>query len=131
MEIYRCTLLLFLLLMTGCQIDNDHKVLVALKSIPVYKTHKGDAQQEVFKLSVGDKCAVGRESVEKVFGYLEVTCPGKGYGWIVMSGSSDYRIVKAERYPEEANSKASPQKAQKPQKEPFIESVPFRSDQSQ
>lgn len=39
----------------------------------------------------GETCAVGREAYEKVFGYYEVVCSGKGYGWVVKG--DDYKIV--------------------------------------
>jgi hypothetical protein len=94
MKITRIVTLVFLVLMLGCQKDNGPRALVATKTISVYKTHEGDALQEIFKLSPGGQCAVGREEVEKVYGYVEVVCPQKGYGWVVMG--SDYEIIDKE-----------------------------------
>jgi hypothetical protein len=94
MKITRIVTLLFLASMLGCQKDHGPRALVAKKTMSVYKTHEGDAQQEIFKLSPGDQCAVGREEVEKVYGYVEVVCPKKGYGWVEMS--SDYEIIDKE-----------------------------------
>ena len=94
MKTIRIILLVILASMLGCQKDDGPKALVATKTVPVYKTHEGDALQEIFKLNPGDQCAVGREEVEKVFGYLEVVCPGKGYGWVIKG--SDYKIYSKE-----------------------------------
>ena len=77
----------------GCKKDQGPRALVALKTEKVYKTHEGDSLQEVFSLSPGDQCAVGREAYEKMYGYYEVVCPGKGYGWVVMTSGDEYKIV--------------------------------------
>lgn len=94
MKTIRIISLIFLVLILGCQKDHGPRALVATKTVSVYKTHEGDALQEIFKLSPGDQCAVGREEVEKVYGYLEVVCPGKGYGWVVKG--SDYKLYDKE-----------------------------------
>jgi len=83
--------LIILASILGCQREKGPRALVALAPVQVLKDHKGDAQQEIFALAPGDCCAVGREAYEKVFGYYEVVCPGKGNGWVVMGG--DYKIV--------------------------------------
>jgi len=36
---------------------------------------------------------VGREAYEKMYGYYEVVCPAKGYGWVVMTSAPEYKIV--------------------------------------
>jgi hypothetical protein len=94
MKITRIVTLLFLVSMLGCQKEHGPRALVATKTVSVYKTYEGDSEIEIFKLAPGDQCAVGREEIEKVFGYLEVVCPGKGYGWVAMS--SDYVIIDKE-----------------------------------
>jgi hypothetical protein len=91
MKIIQIALLLFLVSTLGCQKDRGPRAFVALKTVSVYKTHKGDSLQEVFKLSPGDQCAAGRVEIEKTFGYLEVVCPGKGYGWVIKG--VDYKLV--------------------------------------
>ncbi|TGU72438.1 hypothetical protein E4633_09035 [Geomonas terrae] len=85
------TVILFSIL--GCQKDQGPRALVALTPVKVYKAHEGDALQEIFNLSPGDQCAVGREAYEKMYGYYEVVCPGKGYGWVVMTGAPEYKVV--------------------------------------
>lgn len=90
MKIIRIAALIFLVSILGCQKDHGPRALVAIKTVPVYKTYEGDALQEVYKLSPGDQCAVGRTEIAKMFGYLEVVCPGKGYGWVVKG--SAYKI---------------------------------------
>jgi len=83
--------LIILASILGCQREKGPRALVALAPVQVFKDPKGDAQQGAFALAPGDCCAVGREVYEKVYGYYEVVCPGKGYGWVIMGG--DYRIV--------------------------------------
>ena len=85
--------IIILISILGCQRDQGPRVLVALKTEKVYKTHEGDALQEIFSLAPGDQCAVGREAYEKMYGYYEVVCPGKGYGWVVMTSGDEYKIV--------------------------------------
>ncbi len=91
MKIIQIALLLFIVSTLGCQKDREPRALVAIKTVSVYKTHEGDSLQEVFKLSPGDQCAAGQEEIEKTFGYLEVVCPGKGYGWVIKG--DDFKIV--------------------------------------
>jgi len=85
--------IIILISILGCQRDQGPRALVVLKTEKVYKTHEGDALQEIFSLSPGDQCAVGREAYEKMYGYYEVVCPGKGYGWVVMTSGDEYKII--------------------------------------
>ena len=56
---------------------------IANREIIVYKSPIGDQQDIAFKLSTGDICIPGKESIEKVFKYTEVLCPKLGYGWVI------------------------------------------------
>jgi hypothetical protein len=82
--------------LSGCQ-KADPNLWVAIKDIPVYEDHAGDAQKVSFNLHAGDECLPGAVETEKVYQYTEVTCPGKGHGWVV--GSDFKRIKRGRRKP--------------------------------
>ena len=83
----------------GCRKEASIEVWIATREISVYKSPIGDGQDLVFKLSAGDVCIPGKESIEKVFKYTEVLCPKLGYGWVI---DSQYFTVVTQQPPAEA-----------------------------
>jgi hypothetical protein len=83
--------LFFFTLLSGCKDISSNKKMVALKKIDVFETYKGDSLKVIFSLMPGDKCSVGKEKIEKMFAYLEVTCLEKGHGWIILGDG--YEII--------------------------------------
>lgn len=79
----------------GCKNETAQKTLVAEDVIDVFETSKGDSLQISFLLQPGDRCSVGGEKIEKMFGYLEVICPEKGHGWVILGDR--YKIVGEEK----------------------------------
>lgn len=77
--------------MFGCKGECKPKVLIAKKDIDVYETHKHDSLKKIFSIHAGDQCAAGEQKIEKMFGYIEVLCPDKGYGWVILG--EDYVII--------------------------------------
>jgi len=70
------------LALIGCENHTGEKWR-AKKEMPVYRSPKGDAQEEIFRLARGDVCYPSRVVVEKVFRYTAVHCPSRGDGWVV------------------------------------------------
>jgi len=123
MKTTRIISLVFLVSILGCHKNYEPRSLVATKTISVYKTYEGDALQEIFKLTPGDQCAVGREEVEKMFGYLEIVCPRKGYGWVVKG--PDYEIIDKESASANVNKIRPNQKEPPDQKAVRLSSAPL------
>ena len=86
-------LLIVVSLMTvnSCKNSNDTKMLIADKTIAVYKTYENDQQQIIFYLKPGEQCNVGRKKIAKIYGYYEVNCNGKGHGWVIIGDG--YKII--------------------------------------
>lgn len=82
-----CKFIIFVFLastMSSCKSKCDLKVLIAKKDVDVYDTHEQAPLKKIFSIHPGDQCAAGEIMVEKMFGYVEVLCPGKGYGWVIL-----------------------------------------------
>jgi len=74
-----------LLVMTcACTNETDTKWLKANKKLEVYKSYVDDQQQVIFYINPGDECTVGKKKIAKIYSYYEVTCPGKGKGWVAL-----------------------------------------------
>jgi len=84
-----------LVLLSGCKDMSSSNELVARKKIDVYETYKGDSLKVAFSLLPGDKCTIGKKKVEKMLAYLEVVCPEKGHGWVVLGDG--YEIMDVTR----------------------------------
>jgi len=83
--------LLLLALLSGCSKPSSNDKLVVLKKMDVFETCENDSLKVIFSLTPGDECFIGTRKVEKMFAYLEVTCPEKGHGWVVIG--DNYEIV--------------------------------------
>jgi hypothetical protein len=75
----------------GCKNETPQKNLLAQEKLDVFETTKGDSLQVAFSLQPGDRCSIGNQKIEKMFAYLEVICPEKGRGWVILGGG--YKIV--------------------------------------
>lgn len=73
-----------LLISCACDKDANTKILKANKQIEVYKSYADDQQQIIFFLNPGDECTLGKKKVAKLYSYYEVTCIGKGSGWVAL-----------------------------------------------
>lgn len=78
-------------LLLGCNYGSLKKKMIAHKKVDVFETYEGDSLKIIFSLEPGDQCNVGQEKIGKMFGYLEVNCPAKGKGWVVIGDG--YKIV--------------------------------------
>lgn len=69
---------------SACDKEANTKLLKANKRLGVYKSYIDDQQQVIFYLNPGDECSVGKKKTAKIYSYYEVTCPGKGNGWVAL-----------------------------------------------
>jgi hypothetical protein len=81
-------LLIVLIIMWGCK--NKPNVIKAKQKINVYKDYSGDQKDVIFVLNPGDECKILGEKIAKVYAYYEVSCPGKGRGWVELG--NDYEV---------------------------------------
>ena len=82
-------ILLVFTMISGCL--NEPNVIKAKQKINVYKDYKGDQKEVIFFLNKGDECKIMGKKISKVYAYYQVSCPGKGEGWVELS--NDYEAL--------------------------------------
>jgi hypothetical protein len=71
------------LLLSGCYDGANPKILVAKKTVKVYRSYNYDQQEVVFLLYPGEQCAVGRKKIAKMYAYYQILNLDKGLGWVI------------------------------------------------